>query len=106
MKWLPLAILLAAAIIATIGDILLKKWIITKGTWLYILGILMYLIAANFLAQSFRYKNIAVASIIYVVINIIILSVVSWFYFKETLNTMQIAGIVLGLVSVIVLELA
>lgn len=106
MKWIPLAILLAGAIVATIGDILLKKWIITKSTWRYIFGILMYLIGANFLAQSFRYKNIAVASIIYVVINIIILSVVSWLYFKETLNTLQIAGIVLGLVSVIVLELA
>ncbi|MBS3092369.1 EamA family transporter, partial [Candidatus Pacearchaeota archaeon] len=62
------------------------------------------LIGLNFLAQSFKYKNIAVASVIFVIFNVVILAIVSWFYFKETLSIWQIMGIVLGLTSVILLE--
>jgi len=45
-----------------------------------------------------------VASVIFVIFNVVILAIVSWFYFKETLSIWQIMGIVLGLTSVILLE--
>jgi len=64
------------------------------------------MIGLLFLAQSFKYKNIAVASTIFVIVNVITLSIVSWLYFKETLTPFQIIGIILGLSSIIFLELA
>jgi multidrug transporter EmrE-like cation transporter len=106
MNFLPIILLFIGGIILTIGDIVMKKWVIANQTYLYMIGLLIYLIGLNFLAQSFKFKNIAVASIIFVIFNVVTLSLVSWFYFKERLNNYQIIGIIIGLISIIFLELA
>lgn len=69
-------------------------------------GFAIYLVGLMFLAQSFKFKNIAVASTIFVIFNVVTLALVSWLYFKEELNPMQIGGMSLGIASVILLELA
>lgn len=99
-------LLLIGGIILTIGDIVMKKWVTNNNYVFYIVGLIVYLIGLNFLAQSFKYKNIAVASVIFVIFNVVTLSLVSWLYFKETLSLFQIIGIVLGICSVIILEIA
>ena len=106
MNYIPIFLLLIGGIILTLGDIVMKKWVNTNNLYLYIIGIAVYLVGLNFLAQSFKFKNIAVASIILIIFNVVTLSLVSWFYFKETLNSFQITGIILGLTSVVFLELA
>ena len=83
----------------------MKKWVGTNNYLFYALGMLIYIIGLNFLAQSFKYENIAVASVIFVLFNIITLSIFSWIYFKEALSIAQIIGIILGLASVVFLEL-
>lgn len=83
----------------------MKKWVGNNNAVFYIVGIIIYLVGLNFLAQTFKYKNIAVASVILVIFNVVILAIVSWLYFKETLNTYQIIGIILGLASVVFLEI-
>lgn len=90
----------------TLGDITMKKWVNSSGIiYYYIIGLLIYLVALNFLAQSYRFKNIAVASMIFVVVNVVTIAFVSWLYFKEPLSVMQIIGILLGIGSVLVLEI-
>ena len=103
---LAIILLLIGGIILTLGDILMKQWVITNRYLFYFIGLVVYLIGLNFLAQSFKFKNIAVASVIFVIFNVVTLSLVSWLYFKETLSLMQIVGIMLGIASIIVLELA
>jgi len=92
--------------VLTIGDITLKKWVNTHNNALYIIGLAIWLVGLMFLAQSFKYKNIAIASTIFVIFNVLTLSIVSWFYFKETLSTLQIIGILLGIAAITVMELA
>jgi multidrug transporter EmrE-like cation transporter len=106
MNPIAFILLFVGGIILTVGDIFMKKWVGTNNYYFYFAGLVIYIVSLNLLAFSFKYKNIAVASIIYIIFNIVTLSIVSWFYFKETLNTMQMVGITLGLISVIVLELA
>jgi len=84
----------------------MKKWVVTNSVYLYIGGMLIYLVGLNFLAQSFKYKNIAVASIIFVLFNIILLAIVSWFYFKEKLSALQIVGLIVGIAAIVILEMA
>jgi len=103
---IAIILLLIGGLILTIGDIFMKKWINTNAYLFYFIGLATYLIGLNFLAQSFKFKNIAVASVIFVIFNIVTLSLVSWFYFKETLSPMQIIGIVIGIIAIVVLELA
>jgi len=104
--YLPLLLLFTGGSILTIGDIVMKKWVANNNGWLFVIGLGIYLVGTVFLAYTFKYKNIAVATVIFVVFNIITLSMVSWFYFKETLSVFQMIGIALGIISVIFLELA
>lgn len=84
----------------------MKKWVGNNSYLFYIIGLAIWLVGLNFLAQSFKFKNIAVASVIFVIFNAITISLVSWFYFKETLSPLQIFGIILGIMAVVILELA
>ena len=99
-------LLLIGGIILTVGDILMKKWVNTNNYIFYIVGLIIYLIGLNFLAQSFKFKNIAVASVIFVIFNVVTLSIVSWLYFKETLSMLQIIGMVVGIAAIVILEIA
>ena len=92
--------------ILTLGDIFMKKWVNTNSAIFYFVGLIVYLIGLNFLAQSFKFKNIAVASTIFVIFNVVTLSIVSWLYFKETLSTLQIIGMIIGIIAIVVMEIA
>jgi multidrug transporter EmrE-like cation transporter len=103
---IAIILLLIGGIILTLGDIMMKKWVNTNSYIFYIIGMIIYLVGLNFLAQSFKFKNIAVASVIFVIFNVVTLSIVSWIYFKETLSPVQIVGMVLGILSIVILEVA
>ncbi len=103
--YIPFILLFIGGSVLTIGDIVMKKWIVNNNVFLFIIGLIIYLIGLIFLAYSFKYKNIAVASTIFVIFNVITLTIVSWFYFKETLTPFQIIGIILGISSIIFLEI-
>jgi len=103
---ISLIILLIGGTILTIGDIVMKKWVVDNSNFLYFIGLLIYLIGLIFLVQSYKYKNIAIASAIFVIFNVITLLIVSWVFFKEGLSLIQIIGIVLGLISVVILEIS
>jgi len=99
-------ILFLGGSILTIGDIVMKKWVLSNSLGTFILGLSIYLIGLVFLAFSFKFKNIAVASTIFVIFNVVTLSLVSFFYFKEVISPLQILGIFIGIIAIIVLELA
>jgi len=103
--YLPFILLFVGGLVLTIGDIIMKKWVVTNNIFLFLSGLAIYLFGLIFLAFSFKYKNIAVASTIFVIINITTLSIVSWFYFKESLTAFQLIGIMLGISSILFLEL-
>jgi multidrug transporter EmrE-like cation transporter len=105
MNLLPIGILLVGGIVLTIGDLLMKNWVEGNGSYWYVIGLFVYMIGLNFLSYSFKYKNIAVASVIFTLFNVIILALVSWLFYKEKLSGMQLLGIILGLTSVVILEL-
>jgi len=103
---MPLFLLLCGGIVLTLGDFVMKEWVQSHRGWVFGAGLLVYLIGEAFLAYDFKFQNIAVASTIMVIINVVALSLLSWFFFKETLNGMQVAGILLGIAAVVILELA
>lgn len=105
-KLLPLGLLLVGGTVLTVGDLLMKQWVQTDKKLFFFIGLAIYVVGLVFLSYSFKYKNIAVASVIFVIFNVITLLLVSWFYYKENLNTLQVAGLLLGLISVTMLELA
>ncbi len=106
MNFFALALLAIGGLTLTIGDLFMKEWVTTNKSWIYLIGIIIYIIGLNFLAFSFKYKNIAVATVIFILINITSLLIFSYFYFHEKLSVMEIGGILLGIAAIVMLELA
>ena len=107
-----LALLLIGGIFLSIGDISMKEWMrVSDGNLLihspyYLLGLLVYCIGLTFFAYSLRDKNIAVASIIIIFFNVLIVLLVGYFFFNEQFTLLHLIGILLGLASIAVLEQA
>ena len=101
---LPLILAISSGLILTAGDIILKKWVTSSFTVYYIVGLILYFINMNFLAQSYRYENIAVASLLRVIFNVITLTLVGYFIFKENITAYEITGIILGIIALFFLE--
>lgn len=101
-----IVLLLIGGIILTLGDIFMEKWVTAHSNVFYFAGLLIYLVGLIFLAQSYRFENIAVASTMIVIFNVITLAFVSWLYFNKALSPLQIFGVLLGFTSVIILAIA
>lgn len=102
--YLPIILLFIGGLIITVGDVVMKKWVITSLWWWYPLGLVFYLGGLMFLAETYKYRHIAGASLVLVLFNVSILALVSWLYFKEPLAPLQLVGIGFGFVGVILLE--
>ena len=102
---LGLILVLIGGLVLTIGDIFMKQWTYSNNWTTFIIGLLTWCIGLVFLAFSFKYKNIAVGSLIFSVSNVIFLTIFSWLYYKEALTINQIIGIILGIIAVIFLEI-
>ena len=100
-----LTLIIVGGIILTCGDIIMKNWTITNSNLTFINGILVWLLGLVLLAFSFKYKDIAVASMIFVIANIITLAIVNWGYYNESLSLLKVVGILIGFVAVVILEL-
>ena len=105
IKFSPLVILFFGGIILTIGDIFAAKWIkLEGGIFLYLITTLFYIIGMVMLISSYDREDIPVASIILVMFNVVLLTIIGVIIFKEHMTATKITGIVLGLISVAFLE--
>lgn len=99
--------MLIAGILLTVGDLVLNAWVNTGDSWkLYTIGILFYFIALNFLARSYKFENIAVASVIMEILNLVTYLAISYWKFGQTISRLEILGIVLGIAAITCFELA
>ena len=97
-------LLTAGGLILTVGDIIQKQWAVSGKIWMFWLGIAVWTVGFVFLAWSFKYKNMAIASVIFVLVNIISLLLVSWFYYGEKITPVQLIGLGLAIIAVMLLE--
>lgn len=89
----------------TVGDVFMQKWVDTNITKNFIIGMIIYVVALTCLAFSFKYKNIVIASVLYILINIISLLIVNYYLFNQPLSSSQFIGIFFAIVSIIFLEI-
>jgi multidrug transporter EmrE-like cation transporter len=104
MSHLPLILAIIGGLILTAGDIILKRWVATSFGFYYVVGILLYFISLNILAYTYKFEDIAVASLVMVLFNILTLTVIGYFVFKENITIYEITGIALGITAMMFLE--
>lgn len=99
-----LLVLLVGGGLLTVGDVVFKYYALNPRISLYAIGLLIYLAGLVCLVESYKYSNIAVASAIFVMSNIVMLAIISWILFKEPLSPAQFVGIALSLAAIGILE--
>ncbi len=87
-----------------IGDVFFKKWVVeNKSSWLWI-GFGIYTIGALFWALSLRYEMLSKAISIFTILNLVIVAFIGIVFFKEDISIIGKTGILLGLVSIAMIE--
>jgi drug/metabolite transporter (DMT)-like permease len=107
MNYIAFGILFLSGAILTVGDVVLKYWV-EKGqnyqSLLYIFGVLAYLAGSVLLVESYKHDvNIAIAGVLQIMLNTIILLLFTYLFFKEPLTAKQILGIFVGVFSIYLL---
>lgn len=98
-------ILFLSASIITCGDVLMKFWVVNGKSTFYIAALCVYVIGLMFFAETLKRENIAVASAILVMFNVTTLVLVGWLFFHEPYSHTKLAGIVMAMCSVALLEI-
>lgn len=98
-----LVVLAIGGMILTAGDIVFKFYVEKSNTFLYGIGLGLYIIGLLFLIESFKTKNIVVASIIFEIFNTVTLLIASGVIFKEYPTPLQLGGVVVGVVAIVLL---
>lgn len=98
-------LLLIAGILLTIGDLVLNRWVSAGDSWkLYTIGIFFYFVALNFLARSYKFENIAIASIIMEILNLVTYIIISYWKFGTSISRLEILWIIFGILAIICFE--
>ena len=83
----------------------MRVWVADKKPLPYIFGLGVYFVGLNFLAWSYLFRNMAVATALVNVLNIATLTMVSWLMFRDKISLQEGIGICLAVAAVLVLEL-
>jgi len=94
-----------AATLEVAGDILFKQWTIDHKTEMLVLGIALYLIGTGFWLFSLKYEFLSTAITVFTVLNLVVLIAAGAILFGEEISTLNKAGMLLGIISVILMEL-
>jgi len=87
-----------------VGDVFFKKWAIENRSFLFWLGFAIYAVGALFWALSLKYEMLSKAISIFTILNLVIVVLIGIIFFKEDVSLTSKIGIVLGIISVILIE--
>lgn len=88
----------------TIGDVVLRLWFGKDVPYGFGIAFLLYAIGLLCMMMSFFGKNIAIATVAAVIINVVTYLLFSYIFYGDTLGVWKIIGIGLGLISIAILE--
>lgn len=96
----------AGGLLLTGGDLFMRDWV-AKNDWrLFAAGMSLYVGGLVALSFSYRYENIAVASLILVVFNVTTLLIVNYLWFGQGISLTRLGAMAAALLAVTVLEVA
>ena len=105
IKIIFLILIVTASVLEVIADIFLKKWSINSRNILFISGLVIYFVATIFWAISLKYELMSKAITIFFVLNMILVVLAGVLMFGEKLSLINKLGILLGIVSLVLVEL-
>jgi drug/metabolite transporter (DMT)-like permease len=86
------------------GDVFFKKWSTENRPILIWSGYFVYSIGGLFWAYSLKYEMLSKAVSIFIIVNLVIAVLVGTIFFKENLSAVAKLGILLGIISIVLIE--
>ena len=103
----PVYVLMSlTAILAASGDYLAKRWAMAPSGRGMLLAILVYVCSTLFLFPALQREKLLVVGILYDLFTGPAFLMVGFFIFPQRLHGLQLAGLLLGIVSVLLFVLA
>ena len=99
-----LLIIFLAVLLEAFADILFKKWALHEGFLFLPIGVGLYAIGTIAWAYSLKFEFLSKAISVFTVLNLIVVVLAGVVFFKENLSFQNKIGILLGIVSVLLLE--
>jgi len=87
------------------GDYFFKKWSINDQYVVLGIGLLMYFIGTVFWALSLKFETLSRAITVFVILSLLMATAVGVLVFHEELSLANKLGILLGMASLLLLEL-
>ena len=100
-----LLLIFGAVIFEVIADTLFKSWSLGGKNLFFWVGIALYTIGTFIWAYSLKFDFLSKAISVFTILNLIAVVLIGALYFKENLSSANKLGIVLGIASVILLQL-
>lgn len=94
----------ASACLFAVGDVVFRYWYQLESTAYFISGFAITCAALFCLAMSFPHQNIAVATIVCILLNITLYLILAYFIFGDVITIRQSIGLLLGFAAIYVLE--
>jgi len=105
MKYIAIILPTIVAILEIIADILFKEWAIHAKKIPLFSGIILYVLATFAWAFSLKYQGLVRAVLIFGIITATVAILIGIFIYKEQASPLNILGIILGIISIILLEI-
>ncbi len=96
--------LAAIAVCDLIAIMSAKVWNIKGNNWYLAISILGFALTAVFFALALKYETTAVLNVLWVSISILLVTVFSYFFFKEPISLIQLIGFFVIIVGIILIE--
>src|ERR1035437_3377127 len=102
MSWIPPFVFFIS--LTLIADVLSKQYSLAGKWYFWILAMLGYAVGNGFWLWSIRSgSGLARGAVIYCVVTAVFTAVVGLYFYHESMNKIQIAGIILGILSLILI---
>ena len=92
------------AAIEVFADIAFKLWNDRNEIHLIIIGVILYLTGTAFWVASLKYESFTKSGTVFLLLNIILLTMTGLLLFKDNLSNINRLGILIGILSVIMIE--
>ena len=99
------ALLCFAAISVVAGDVLAKYWSTNVKPIFYFAALIAYAFSGFFYIPTLLREGLVITSVIWSILSIIGFLVVGIVLFKETLTSLQVVGVILGVIALVILTL-
>jgi len=96
-------LLLLSGAFVIMGDFFAKLWSIERGSWLFILSMIGYTISSLLYIPVLLKGDLIITALIWSLINIIGFSIIGLYVFKESLNALQLIGVILGVIAMVLM---